>query len=123
MELSQLGDLAVRVWQDLEVRIPTIQLDEFVIMPDHIHGIIIINEQPVASKERKLSLGEVVGIYKSTTARVYNSLNRTKGKRIWQRNYYERIIRNDSEWEQIRLYIHENPFRWGKDDNDAYPWE
>lgn len=74
MELSQLSDLAVRVWQGLEVRIPTIQLDEFVIMPDHIHGIIVINEQLVGARREELAQSRSALLASSVT--IYSELRR-----------------------------------------------
>lgn len=142
IELSDLGNLATRVWFGLETRFPSIQLDEFVIMPDHIHGIIIFGEMPVRARQKEVtrsgsillashqvqlnrypSLGQIVSTYKSTVSRLYNTSHKTIGERIWHRNYYERIIRDEMELGQIRLYIQENPLRFGEEKDKDYPWD
>jgi REP element-mobilizing transposase RayT len=121
MQLSTLGDLAKSCWIGLPDRFTYVELDEFVLMPDHFHGIIIINEKPKTSIQ-KGSLGSIIGAYKSSVTRIFNSLQRTRGIEVWHRNYYERIIRNEYELGQIRDYIRTNPWqseadeanlRWG----------
>ncbi len=80
-------------------------------MPDHMHAIIILD--PADGKSRLL--GTIIGSYKSTVARLINGLRHTQGAPVWQRNYYERIIRNETEFINIRNYIEDNPRRWGED--------
>jgi len=140
--LSDLGDLANAVWFGLETRFSMVKLDEFTIMPNHLHGIIFINGEsvgagqeedtwpvmnfeapPVSDMKKGPSLGEIVRTYKGTVARLHNRLNKTQGKNIWQRNYYERVIRDEMELDQTRLYIQENPVRWEEENADRYPWE
>ena len=66
-------------------------------------------------------LSEIVRAFKSFSARRINAVRRTPGIPVWQRNYYEHIIRNEIEWERIRLYIQENPRRWQEDaENTAF---
>lgn len=140
--LNQLGNLAVAVWHGLETRFSAVQLDDFVIMPDHLHGIIFINEERVGARREatamsvmssvaspapverhRISLGDVVGAYKSTVTRLFNRLGNTPGRNIWQRNYYEHVIRDDLDLDQVRCYIQENPSRWEEENADRYPWE
>ncbi|MHB0989453.1 MAG: transposase [Bellilinea sp.] len=129
VSLSPLGNLAASLWRGLHDRFPKVDLDEFVVMPDHIHGIVVINEEATRQKEGvphsltlsgapDLSLGVIVGSYKSTVSRLYHVMRRTKKIQIWQRNYYERIIRNDNELNHIRLYIRENPVQGSTDKRD-----
>ena len=133
--LSEMGEIVNAYW----LRLPnlySIQLDEWVIMPNHMHGIIwildsdasyaktqtddYISKSFIAFASPKLrpigtksgSLGAIVQNYKSVTTRKINQLRGTPGLPIWQRNYFERIIRDEGEWERIRLYIQENPTRW-----------
>ena len=84
--------------------------NDFVVMPDHIHGIIAL--EPVDEKSRRL--GIIIGAYKSTVARLINGLRQTPGAPIWQRNYYEHIISNEKDFIKIQTYIEENPSRWGE---------
>jgi REP element-mobilizing transposase RayT len=111
-----------------------VTLDEWVLMPNHLHGIIVINEPvgrgeatgkdvpiasesslPVASPLRPGSIGAIVGNFKSLVTRRINNLRRTTGGRVWQRGYYDRIVRNERELNAIRQYIRDNPARWAED--------
>ena len=116
--------------------------DEYVIMPNHIHAIIMIhvygrgeafeevhvsqrnhrsNASPlrVARGTAKGSLGAIVQNFKSISTRRINKYNDTPGKTFWQRGYYDRIIRNRDELASIRKYITENPLNWELD--EYYP--
>ncbi len=64
------------------------------------------------------SLGAIVRAFKSATTKRINTLNGTSGASVWQRNYYEHIIRNENEWEAIRAYIQNNPIQWDRDDEN-----
>ena len=61
---------------------------------------------------------KIVGFYKMNTAKRINQFRNTPGMPVWQRNYYEHIIRNDKSLNQIRQYIRDNPFNWGIDENN-----
>jgi REP element-mobilizing transposase RayT len=89
-------------------------------MPDHVHGIIILN--PIDSGPRALAglkpattghpLSEIVRAFKTFSARRINQLRKTPGTPVWQRNYYEHVIRSESDLNQIREYIDTNLLRW-----------
>ncbi|HWR64491.1 MAG TPA: transposase [Bellilinea sp.] len=131
LQLSPLGDLAKSCWIGLPDRFSFVELDEFVIMPDHFHGIIIINEKSEvdvisdrghgheSTTGQKGSLGSLIGAFKSSVTRIFNGLQRTRGIEIWQRNYYGRIIRGEQELGQIREYVRTNP--WQNDVDDSNP--
>jgi putative transposase len=148
MECNAAGKMVLEVWNSLVERFPIV-LDEFVVMPDHVHGIIILrntvgvglvptlegsgmfqqeseviqeNDHPLerattrVAPTKNLILGDVVGAFKSITTNHYIKGVRELGwqafeKRFWERDYFEHIIRNDSELEQKRKYILENPVR------------
>jgi len=115
-------------WCGLPARFPTIRLDEFVVMPNHVHFIVWLNP-PVGAQlncapttpigqsftvdwERP-TLGQVVRVFKAVVTR---RIRQADGKGFaWQRNYYERIIRNERELNAIRQYIRDNPARWAED--------
>jgi REP element-mobilizing transposase RayT len=63
-------------------------------------------------------LGAIIQTFKSITTRKINALQKTPGQPVWQRNYYEHIIRNEVEWERIRKYIQVNPLRWIEDEEN-----
>lgn len=116
-----LYDLVTTTWHSLPSRWPTIALDEFVVMPNHVHGIIWLNP-PVGvglAPARDPALIDIVRTYKSLVATAYLKWIRAneplRSARVWQRNYYERIIRDECELHNIRQYIRNNPARWAAD--------
>ena len=139
MQLNGAGRLAQAAWEGLPRRFPGIGLDTFVVMPNHVHGIIVIDESVGASLvgsqdgdhagmpdgERATTrvaptLGDVVGAYKSIVTVEYargvraNGWRRFRG-RLWQRNYYEHVIRDERELHLAREYIVNNPLQWSLD--------
>lgn len=115
MCLSKAGILIRQAWLDLPTHYSTLSLDEACIMPDHFHGIMTIQ-----SDGGPYSLFEMVRAFKSFSARRINQLRKTPGVPVWQRGYYEHIIRNEEDLNRIRLYIRENPLKWAcsKADDD-----
>jgi REP element-mobilizing transposase RayT len=100
-------------------------MDVFVVMPNHVHGIIFIVE-PVGSihestlpktirERRAMLLPKIVGRFKMNSAKRINELRGTPGLSVWQRNYFEHIVRNDKSLNHIREYIATNPERWQYD--------
>ena len=108
--------------ENLRENPPGITLDAFVLMPNHIHGIIFINESdveatggsPIRRGPRQRSLGLFLNGFKSATTKRINDLQRT-GLSVWQRNYYEHVIRDEDSLRRIREYIVNNPARWDFD--------
>ena len=105
-------------------RFPSITMDQFVVMPNHVHGIIIIRQpdggEIVATTRVAHTVSDVVGDYKSLTTVEYTRRVRTLNwppfaKRLWQRNYYEHIVRNEESLNRIRQYIIDSPARWDFD--------
>ena len=121
-EAAQAAVLSV--WHALPLRFPTVVLDEFVIMSNHVHGIIIL--RGAASRAPKESgaassaptLGRVVRAYKSVSAVEANRILGRTGQPFWQSNYYEHIVRSDHELDHIRQYIRENPINWDQAPNN-----
>lgn len=131
MALNDLGSIADECWRAISEHFPFVELDAYVIMPNHVHGIIVIREsvgarhvcpsgyaspqQPPRGPAPR-SLGAIVGSFKSAvTKRIGRELNATG---IWQRNYYEHIIRNEKDLQRITDYIEMNPLRWNEDDEN-----
>ena len=110
-EAAPLREVALSFWLQLPERFPSVALDEFVLMPNHLHGILIFTEPA------NYSLSVVVGQYKSRTTKQINRMLHTGGSDVWQRNYYERIIRSDAELNAFRRYIRDNPAQWELDEN------
>jgi putative transposase len=113
-EIPELRAILTENWQALPARFPGVTLDEFVIMPDHIHFIIHIE----GNVEKPTTLHRVVGAYKSLTAIAWlRHLAAAGGAAleypgiIWQESYHDRIIRDARELENTRQYIRNNPLR------------
>ena len=86
------------------------ETDVFVVMPNHVHGILCLT-----GLDRALPLPVVVGSFKSAAARKINAIRGTPGAPVWQRGYYERVVRGEDELESIRRYVVENPAAWSAD--------
>ncbi|MGC8770001.1 MAG: transposase [Brevinematia bacterium] len=166
IQLNDYGKITQKYWLEIPSHFPDVSLDEFVIMPNHFHGIVIINEieekvgayvgaihelpqrkpQPLPQRNpkpelpqpfpqrkpqpspnsqediqspkirRKMTIPKIVGRFKMNSAKEINLLRNTPGTSVWQRNYYEHIIRNEKELNNIRKYIINNPLHWEMDE-------
>ena len=138
MRTSLFGETVQACWDDLPRHYPHIELDVFVIMPNHVHGIILITNvgaQFIAPKTQDAdhppTLGEIIRSFKARSTRLIRKtggdmLNHNQGAMNcaptgfgWQRNYYEHIIRDEKALHNIRRYIIENPLRWVDDEENA----
>lgn len=131
MILNYRGDIVKKCWFDLPNHYPNLILDAFVVMPNHIHGIMIIDNtvfsqngivqtglKPVStSNTKKHGIFEFVRALKTFSSRRINQIDNTKGKKQWQSRFYDRVIRNDAEMKRIQNYIINNPANW---DNDKF---
>lgn len=121
----ELRKIVRKQWQKLSERYPNLVLDEFIIMPNHIHGIIIVGATLAVALNNKAgarpapTVGEIIGTFKSLCVNdwlIYLKENKIdEAGRFWQRNYYEHIIRNENELTKIREYIQNNPLKWSLD--------
>ena len=155
VRLNEAGRMVESVWQVLPRRFPTLVLDEFIVMPNHVHGILVLagfarptgepcvhpvqqegehkvrpygqarnvvaNRRPRGTEAS--SLGRVMQAFKSMTTDEYIRGVKTKGwepfpGHLWQRNYYEHIIRNEQDLHDTRAYIRNNPASWAQDDEN-----
>lgn len=157
MRLNEAGEMVVRWWNELPNKFPNIELGEFVVMPNHFHGIIFImpnvgadlrvcpdgervcpdgeeNDSPQkgehmgspqqAGSPLRVSLSQMIQWFKTMTTNEYiRGVKQLNWKpfigKVWQRNYYEHIIRNEKELQQKTDYILVNPSRWDEDDENA----
>ena len=117
---NEIGNLAFKNFFDLPNRFKNIEIDANIFMPNHLHAIIIINNpQPVFEKGRASSaptIGRIVQVFKSVSTIEINRFRNLSGISVWQRNYYEHIIRNEKELYAIRKYIENNPLNWNDDE-------
>ncbi len=114
--LNDVEAMVSAEWLDLPSRFPSLILDDFVIMPNHFHAIIHISSDSAVN----LKLGQIIGAFKSIVTHHYMIGVNIQGwkpfhKRLWQRNYYEHIIRDDLALKKIRQYIQNNPLTWRTD--------
>jgi putative transposase len=119
MRLNQYGKMAESVWQEIPLHYPEINNELFIVMPNHIHGIITIQESKRAGSKPApttgYSLSEIVRAFKTFSSRSINQLRNTLGAHIWQRGYYEHIIQSEQEHNQSGEYILFNPAKWESD--------
>jgi len=108
VSLSGAGEIVRDLWRSLPERHDALSLDEFVVMPNHIHGIIELSE-------RCQPLPAIIGAYKSVSTKTVNTANATPGSHIWQRSYHEHVIRDERARDRIREYIRNNPLKWHLD--------
>ncbi|GIL11578.1 MAG: hypothetical protein BroJett038_02980 [Chloroflexota bacterium] len=112
MCLNACGDMVVSCWEDLPRHYPQVELDAFVVMPNHLHGILVLDDG-VAGKRHSLS--EVIRGFKTWSARRVNVLRGAEGVPVWQRSFYDAIIRDETMLNAIRQYIDTNPAQWSVD--------
>ncbi len=148
MNLNRHGHIVRDAWFDLKNHYRHVELGEFVIMPNHVHGIVVLVDdckggssllgetivsdadssgidtmptnqtRPYVKPTTRHGLPEIVRAFKSFSAKRINRLRHTDGIPVWQRNYYEHIIRNEREMDNITKYIETNPLRWSDDDEN-----
>ena len=122
MRLNPFGLVAEECWRAIPDHFGHVALDAFVVMPNHIHGIIVLVEARHAAPRQEFfgkpvagSISTIVRSFKSAATRCINEMQGAPGAAIWQRNYYEHIIRDETDWSRIREYIQMNPARWQED--------
>ena len=128
MRLNNCGSIAQAVWHRIPSRSPLVETDAWVVMPNHVHGIVKIKGQDEANYgqtggqeiAQRPSLGKIVAGYKSEVSRRINQLRCRRGAPVWQRNYYEHIIRDEDELAHARRYIEQNPEQWSNDRHNPF---
>jgi len=134
MVLNDYGKIANDTWLDLPNHNSNVELDEYIIMPNHIHRIIVLNyninnknnvgtgSEPVPTNtsinKKHHGLSEIIRQFKTFSAKRINQKRKTIGKPLWQRSFYDNIIRNEKSLNHIREYIRNNPMKWEIDKNN-----
>jgi len=155
MVVSPMGKIVLDTWDWLASQYTYVTLDEFCVMPNHFHGVIVINDAGICKGDidtdicrggtdtdmgrgdtgadvcrggsrtaptnttKTKPLGRLIGAFKTVSTKRINEMRGTPGATVWQRNYYEHIIRNEDELGRIRTYIAANPASWQEDDEYA----
>jgi len=129
MVLNDWGKIAYQNWKEIPIHFAHVELDEFIIMPNHVHGIICITDvnvvvvvvgaqhaAPLQQQQRQIQqpvAGSIPTIVRSYKSSVTNFIHRTGNPQFsWQRSFHDHIIRNNDELNRIRYYIQQNPARW-----------
>jgi len=134
MRLSRLGQVVAARWQAIPRTFRCARLDEWVVMPNHVHGILCLVDdetepagevevaaevsQPCTGDDGRPrgpapgSVGAIVGSFKSVATRRINRIRRSPGARLWLRGYWESIVCSERNLERVRAYIRNNPRRW-----------
>src|SRR3979409_1921774 len=110
VRLNEMGTIVQQTWDDRPPHYRGIDLDAFIVMPNHVHGIIILADE----SERRHAIPEIVRGFKTFSARRVNERAGRRGV-LWQRGYYEHFIRNEKALDRIRAYIENNPAQWADD--------
>lgn len=123
-QLCPFGEIVLAEWLRTSQIRPAIMVDAFVVMPNHLHGILIITDYEgrvqratteAFGKPVSNSISTIVRLFKSTVTKRVNELRRTPDAPVWQRNYYEHIIRDERELKLVREYIVNSPLQWDLD--------
>ena len=134
--LTEVGAMVTQAWIAIPEHFSNVELSAFIVMPNHIHGIISISSQPVSmsgvaarhavpsqtSKIEKFgkpvscSLPTIIRSFKTATTRIFHTHAGYSEKNLWQRNFYEHVIRNEQDYQAIIEYILANPMNWEKDE-------
>lgn len=139
MRLNDCGNIVLTEWEQTRIMRNNVDLDAYIIMPNHFHAIFSVQNDdivgahcmrpdsispgPQANRAHSSaplhrqsgSIGSIIAGFKSATTKQINVLRNNPGCPVWQRNYYERVIRNDNELTRAREYIINNPLKWALD--------
>lgn len=125
MRLNQYGEIVQKWWNAIPEQFLNVETGAFVVMPNHAHGIIIITDDrrgtvpvPLGGETPPLqerTLGQIVAYFKYQSTKEINALKGGPITKLWQRNYYDHVIRNQQDLELTWLYIESNPAKWDTD--------
>lgn len=139
MVSNHLGEAVAACWADLPRHYEHAVLDVFVVMPNHVHGIVTLSDAPTGASGapttvgaglrparqtpmRRHGLSEIMRGFKTFSARRVNEIRGTSHVPVWQRGFYDRVIRREDELRQVREYIVNNPRRWADDADNPRNW-
>jgi len=123
MRMNEYGLIVMECWQWLSKQYQYVIVDKWIVMPNHSHGILVIpndacrggSRTAPTNANKSKPLGRLIGAFKTVSTKRINIIRGTLGVPFWQRNYYEHVIRNESELNAIRQYIADNPRQWDLD--------
>lgn len=148
VRLSAAGRIVAEAWTWLAAQYPYVALDAWVVMPNHLHGIIVMGDgggvddggtggsrtartgdahastggaDASMGPVKRKPLGRLIGAFKTVSTKRLNEMRGTPGAVLWHRDFYEHVIRDAADLRRIRAYIAANPARWGRDRNHPPP--
>ncbi len=113
MRLNAAGETVADAWRWLPVRYPYVTLDDWCVLPDHLHGILVTGGDTASTdgdepRRRRKPLGELIGAFKTVSTKHINILQDTPGVAVWQRDFWDHVIRDDADLHRVRAYIRDN---------------
>lgn len=112
MILNDIGKAVKKCWQELPKHYDNLILDEFIIMPNHVHMIMEIRNNRI---DKRHGISEFVRNFKTFSSKGINEINGTPGKSNWHKDFWDKIIHNEVDYEQIKQYIKDNPKNWDQE--------
>ena len=116
MKLNSLGEVVESVWKEIPLHYPEVNNDVYIVMPNHVHGIISINGAGRADSKsaptKRHPLSEIVRAFKAYSSQNISRLCNSQGTSSWQRGYYEHVIRSEEDYFEVGQYILYNPAKW-----------
>jgi len=125
---NQFGQAVLDTWSQLPNHYVHVQTCAFVLMPNHVHGVLVIQPTEGQSPDQNLrhncrhGLLEVVRAFKTFSARGINGVRGTRGQPVWQRGYYEHVVRSEKSLERVCEYVANNPLQWTLDRDNPGNW-
>jgi len=125
VSLNDAGNLVADSWRWLAQNYSHVLLDEWCVMPNHLHGILVLSGDGhdsgrggsrTAPTPKRKPIGRLIGAFKTVSTKQINLRRQTPGARVWQRDFWEHVVRDAAEMDRIRLYIKNNPANWETDD-------
>ena len=117
MESNIYGKIVFTHWHNLKRYYNDLELSTFIVMPNHVHGIFVIK---FAETGKRYLISDVVRSFKTFSSKRINELRKMSGTPVWQRNYWEHVIRDQNSFNRIHDYILTNPLRWHLDKENLH---
>jgi len=116
MAVNYFGEVVAETWREQMKTTQDTETDEWIVMPNHFHAIVVIEAEQGGSRAAPTRpLPRIINAFKTVSAKRINQIHGSVGEPVWQRSYYEHIVRTEGELERIRDYIRENPAKWDDD--------
>ena len=128
VEANRIGAVVEDCWSKLPDHYDHVAIDAFILMPNHIHGVITIvgaglkPALPATIDPKRHGVPEIVRAFKTFSARRINQMRASTGAPVWQRGFYDHVIRGEDELDRVRTYIMDNPRRWHEDADNPANW-